>query len=1108
MPDLGKLIKEHARKIYHRLGELLPQHPNETEFREPIYKLLEEFCAKANLNPLAHAEYTLATGRADAVFNRLVIEYERPGTLAGNLSHSATKKAVQQVKDYIVGLARKQKHELQRVAGVVFDGRYIIFVRYRMGDFVVEQPTPVTQGALERFLWWLASTASGIALTAENLNRDFSIEQLRTQNILRALVKGLNNALVRSPDRMVRNLFEQWRIFFSQSIDYSEAFGGRKLEPLKKWVRKAGLTINTPEEAERFFFALHTYFALLVKLLAWLALSRHMAVRLGAPSFGELISADSDTLHRRLRELEEGSIFRLYGLTNLLEGDFFAWYLYAWDKPIEEAIRELLKRLDEYDPTTLSIHPEESRDLFKKLYHYLLPRQIRHNLGEYYTPDWLAQRLLNQVDNEFFTADPRRSEHRLREKLLKTRWLDPACGSGTFLVLIIARMKDLGRDLMVNETELLNAILNNVVGFDLNPLAVLTARVNYLLAIADLLEHRKGEVTIPVYLADSVRTPAMGETLLTAGAYEFPTAVGTFLIPAVLCTKERFDRFCNILEDSVRDQINPDAFVSRIEKKLKPPKWEQKDASWTKEVYRRIQELHQQGMNGLWARLLKNNFAPLIVGRFDYIVGNPPWVNWEHLPDKYRKSTAPLWKRYGIYETEGLRTILGPSKKDISMLMTFTVMGELLREGGKLGFVITQSVFKTAGAGQGFRRFQIPKSGGKAVPLKVLHVDDMVSLQPFEGASNRTAVMVLEKGKPTTYPVPYTVWRKVKGARFTYDSTLEEVTEATERLNFVAEPVDPNDPTSPWLTARPKAIKAVRKVLGKSDYEAHAGAYTGGANAVYWVDIIYKRPDGLVVVRNITEGAKVKVDEVTETIEPDLLYPLLRGRDVQRWKAEPSAYIIMPHTIETEWNAIAVDELQKLFPRTYGYLWRFRDTLLGRRSGWYQKAKDRLPFYIMFAIGTYTFAPWKVVWRYVASDFIVAVAAPHDGKPVVPNEKLMLVECASEQEAHYLCATLNSSPIRLAVRGFFVETQIAPHVIERLSIPRFDPKNPVHLRLAELSEQAHEAAKVGDEVREIEAEIDIWAAKIWGLSNDELREIQRSLKELAGEDQAQPEEQP
>jgi len=454
-------------------------------------------------------------------------------------------------------------------------------------------------------------------------------------------------------------------------------------------------------------------------------------------------------------------------------------------------------------------------------------------------------------------------------------------------------MKELGQALMVNEADLLNAILNNVVGFDLNPLAVLTARVNYLLAIADLLPHRKGEVTVPVYLADSVRTPALGETLLSEGAYEFPTAVGTFLIPPVLCTKERFDRFCNVLEESVRAQISPDAFVSRIERELAPPEWQQSDADLAREVYEQILSLHRQGMNGLWARLLKNNFAPLTVGQFDYIVGNPPWVNWEHLPDGYRQAIKPIWERYGLFPHGGMDTILGKGKKDISMLMTFTVMDALLKPSGKLSFVITQSVFKTAGAGQGFRRFQISKSSDKVVPLKVLHVDDMVSLQPFEGASNRTAVMVLEKGKPTTYPVPYTVWRKKKGSRFTYDSTLEEVTNATVRLNFFAEPVNPSDPTSPWLTARPKALKAVRKVLGGSDYEAHAGAYTGGANAVYWVDIVYKRPDGLVVVRNITEGAKVKVDEVTETIEPDLLYPLLRGRDVQRWKAQPSAWILM-----------------------------------------------------------------------------------------------------------------------------------------------------------------------------------------------------------------------
>ncbi|WP_436410634.1 DNA methyltransferase, partial [Thermus scotoductus] len=180
---------------------------------------------------------------------------------------------------------------------------------------------------------------------------------------------------------------------------------------------------------------------------------------------------------------------------------------------MERALRALIERLDEYDPTTLSLFPEETRDLFKKLYHYLLPREIRHNLGEYYTPDWLAWRLLVQLDNTFFAGTPSPNDEKLRQKLLSTRFLDPACGSGTFPVLVIGRMLELGRLLMVPERDLLEAILKNVVGFDLNPLAVLTARVNYLLAISDLLQYRQGDITIPIYLADPFRTPAEGQDL-------------------------------------------------------------------------------------------------------------------------------------------------------------------------------------------------------------------------------------------------------------------------------------------------------------------------------------------------------------------------------------------------------------------------------------------------------------------------------------------------------------------------------------------------------------------------------------------------------------------
>jgi SAM-dependent methyltransferase len=1107
---IEELVRRWAISINEELKNLLPRNPNEEEFRHIIDRYLEEFCCEAGINPLAHFEYTLASGRADAVFNRFVIEYKRPGVIR-KPRDTATKRAVEQLKGYIQGIFRRERQQLERLAGVVFDGYYIIFIRYVGGNWVVEEPLEVNVDTLTRFLTWLAGLASGIALTSENLNRDFSIEQLRTQNILRNLYLAAAQN-IRDENSFVSKLFEQWRLFFSEAIDYSEAFGGGRLENLRKWVRKAGLEIKQAEDAECFFFVLHTYFAFLTKLLAWLALSRHLALRIGAPSFPELVSSEGEVLRRKLGEMESGGIFRAYGIHNLLEGDFFSWYLYAWNPQLEATIKEILRRLDEYDPTTLTLIPEETRDLFKKLYHYLLPREIRHNLGEYYTPDWLAQRLLIQLDNELFATDLSKLKHsqeiNLRKKLLNTRFIDPACGSGTFLVLVIARMRELAKALFIPDEQLLETILQNVAGIDLNPLAVLTARVNYLLSIADLLQYRRGDINIPVYLADSVYTPAMSQELFTQEAYQFPTSVGKFFVPASLCQPQIFDRFCSILEDSIKSGLEFNIFLQHLQTYFKDKlQLDEKAIFHLGELYERIYKLHREGMDGLWARLLKNNFAPLTLGEFDYVMGNPPWVNWENLPDQYRQEIMPIWQRYRLFPHGGMDAILGKGKKDISMLMTYTVMDKLLKKGGKLGFIITQSVFKTSGAGQGFRRFSIPQADGKEIPISAQFVDDMVELNPFEGASNRTAVMILKKGEKTRYPVQYTLWKKIRGARFTYDSTLEEVLNSTKRLQFQAEPVNPSDPTSPWLTARPKVLKAIRKVLGQSDYEAHEGVNSGGVNAVYWLDIAMKRPDGLVVVRNLTEWSRREVEEVSEPIEPDLIYPLLRGRDVKRWKANPSAYILMVQDPEKR-RGIDEEILQKRYPCTYGYLKRFEEILRQRaafrryftRPGRSGDIIETGPFYSMFDVGNYTFAPWKVVWREQASVMTAAVIGEKDEKPIIPDHKLMLVDFTNPKEAHYVCGLLNSSISQVVCLSYAVEIQMDPHILENIRIPRFDPQNPLHQRLAELSEEAHSAALRDDDkrIREIEGEIDRLAAEIWGLSEEELREIQRNLKELGG----------
>jgi hypothetical protein len=255
--------------------------------------------------------------------------------------------------------------------------------------------------------------------------------------------------------------------------------------------------------------------------------------------------------------------------------------------------------------------------------------------------------------------------------------------------------------------------------------------------------------------------------------------------------------------------------------------------------------------------------------------------------------------------------------------------------------------------------------------------------------------------------------------------------------------------------------------------------------------------DGLIVFSNLTEGVKKDVENVQSAIEPDLVYPLLRGQDVKRWSAVPSAHILVTHLQEAGLRAIPESQMAVEWPKTYSYLRRFEDLL--RQSGIYRRYfKTGDPFYSMFNVGDYTFAPYKVVFREIAKEMTCAVITLIDGRPVVPDHKLVLCPFAAEDEAHFVCAILNSSPSRFVVNSYSIETQFSTHVFDYVCVPRFDPANLTHLALADLSRQAHAATAAGDaaRVREIEAEVDRLAARLWELTDAELREIQESLAEL------------
>lgn len=255
-----------------------------------------------------------------------------------------------------------------------------------------------------------------------------------------------------------------------------------------------------------------------------------------------------------------------------------------------------------------------------------------------------------------------------------------------------------------------------------------------------------------------------------------------------------------------------------------------------------------------------------------------------------------------------------------------------------------------------------------------------------------------------------------------------------------------------------------------------------------------------MIVSNFVERAKRKVVQIQAAVEACLVFPLLRGCDIGRWTAAPSIQLILTHQEGQRLNAIPVDVMERDYPKCHSYLKRFEDILRQRKTQVIRHLMQKGPFYSIFGIGDYTFARWKVVWREVGNELDAAVIGVTEledvRKPTIPDHTCVAVSCDTAVEAHFFCAAINSSPARLAIRNYIV-LHPDPHVLNNINIPKFSKSNRTHARLAEFSEAAHKAAAKGEaaEVKRIEEQIDLGAAKLWGLSDDDLAEIKRSLEE-------------
>ena len=461
----------------------------------------------------------------------------------------------------------------------------------------------------------------------------------------------------------------------------------------ENWAKYLSIAYGTTV-ADRELFLRHTYLASFAKLLAYMRLANKAVV----PSSSEI--ADIFT----------GKFFKQLGIDNFLEEDFFAWI--ARDK-----VHNTLVALTQRVSTLLEkYHLDEiSEDVLKSLYQELVDPETRHDLGEFYTPDWLADRVVH---------------HALKENP-EASVLDPSCGSGSFLYFTIRYKRERLRD----SKETLNHIRDTVVGIDIHPLAVIIAKTNYLLALGELVRKRVKDFHIPVYMANSLMIPERSSQMTTE---EKVPSLSINLDNAFVPFPEVFIEHPALFDEAVetchtfaKEQSERDFSMENFQRFAKRRITERAVEDVNFEVLfavaKRMRELIKSERNSIWTFILKNVYKPIFLRKqFDWILGNPPWLSFRYV----EKGEYQEFLHRAILKTYGL---LGAGKGhlithlELGTLFFVASLTEYGKKGARIGFVLPRSIF-TADQHENFRK----GSFGKAIHATGLtEVWDAESVSPL-----------------------------------------------------------------------------------------------------------------------------------------------------------------------------------------------------------------------------------------------------------------------------------------------------------------------------------------------------------------------------------------
>jgi len=861
-----------------------------------------------------------------------------------------------------------------------------------------------------------------------------------------------SNVFIESFREMIRH--------FAEVKQYSEV-----QVSFEQWKKFLSIAYGSFDASENNFL-IHSYLSLFSKMLAYAVVSNDDYI-------------DEEELHGIIN----GNIFYKYNIQNFVDNDFFHWIGSDRNfRGLKKVFRLLAQEISSYDFNNVE------EDILKGVYQELIDLDTRHALGEYYTPDWLCERIVNE------------SELKETDKIL-----DPACGSGSFLRALIHRIRRFNPKISVEELN------NNIYGIDIHPLSVQIAKTTMLLTLGKEIANSKKPIYINIILANTLLAPEGVDNLFGNEFNMYIDKEKLWLNTQVFEDVHLFDEALEVCEDLAEQSINKDnetieTFENNLKRRYKSAGLTDNIIESFYQIYVSLKMVKEKGRDSIWKFIIQNLYKPYFLNKkFDYVIGNPPWFTYSSIKnEEYQNQLYLLADKYNVKPISAKNF---PNLEIAAIFMSYC-SSYFLKNTGKLVFVLPRSFFSAdhhdntrSGISKGFRLTQI------------WDLDEVSPLFRIPSCVFFADKAEITKSLPAS---------GLKGISFAGNLPSHNCNLQTATPKLI-------ETQNKWFYIKQGKSSAfsTRKAKAQTKVNPYKKKFKRGAElsprAFYFIELTQDTPpdwdDRIINIKTSDEiqpDAKVpwKGLNFSGKIESNFIFRTALSKSILPFALYKPDLVALPITIEVDSEnnkVIKLHSTKKLLEDGYS-----------NAAKWFQNAENLWAIHRTEKnkkIGALEYINWNdklenqnlnlqyiVIYNASAKDANATVVARNKlDLEFIVDTKAYSYTTYNKDEAYYLTAILNSKIPNAMMKdfqskGLFGARDVHKKILD-IYYPLFDEKDEKHLQLAELSKTAHKVVTKFLEEISLNHKIEgIHLGKIRleikKYLNNEIKEIDKLVKQI------------